>query len=413
MTNVAFPNTAQTARRAGVLQGVLLLAGSCMPVLGSVLITPVLPQLSAEFAGVAGAEILVPMVVAIPALMIAIFSPFAGQIVDRVGRKWLLIITMFAYAIAGTAPVWLTGLPEILISRVFVGICEAAIMTVCTTLIVDYFHEERRRRRYLGLQTVVTSLAATVFIALGGALGVGGWHTPFWVYLVSVLIAIPMIFALWEPGGDATDRHAASGERVRVPWRRIAGPLVVTLFGGFTFYVLIIEVSYLVVATGVAATDTAVIGGVATAASLAAAVGGLSFARLGRLPHKVLLPLAFGLQAVGMLVVWLVGGMGGIVAGAVIASLGSGILLPTLLTWVVAATKFEERGRVTGWWTATFFLGQFLTPILMAAISAGTGGLSMAVGVVGIAALVVGVVVALITRSDSRAEAPGEPVSHH
>jgi len=399
MSSSTVPETARPARRAGVLQGVLLLAGSCLPVLGSVLITPVLPQLSEEFAEVAGAAILVPMIVAIPALMIALFAPFAGQIVDRVGRKRLLIITMIAYALAGTAPAWLEGLSEILVSRVLVGICEAAIMTVCTTLIVDYFHEEKRRRRYLGLQTVVTSIAATIFIALGGALGANGWHTPFWVYAISIAVAIPMIFALWEPKGDPTDSHAAAGAKVRIPWGRILGPLLITLFGGFTFYVLIIEVSYLVVGTGVAANDTATIGGVATGASLAAAIGGLSFARLGRLPHKVLLPLAFGLQALGMLLVWIVGGMPGIVAGAIVASLGSGILLPALLTWVVAATKFEERGRVTGLWTSAFFLGQFLTPILMGIISGVTGSLTVGVGAVGIAAAVMALALGLGIRT--------------
>ncbi len=51
-------------RRAGVWQAVLLLAGSCMPVLGSVLITPVLPQLSEHFVAEPGAEVLVPMIVA-------------------------------------------------------------------------------------------------------------------------------------------------------------------------------------------------------------------------------------------------------------------------------------------------------------------------------------------------------------
>jgi len=405
MTNIAVDNNASTPlRRAGVWQAVLLLAGSCMPVLGSVLITPVLPQLSAHFAEVPGAEVLVPMIVAIPALIIALFAPFAGQIVDRLGRKTLLIIAMFAYAVVGTAPAWLEGLPEILFSRVLVGVCEAAIMTVCTTLIVDYFHEERRRNKYLGLQTVTTTLAATVFIALGGALGVGGWHTPFWVYAVSILIAVPMIFSLWEPTAvEAGDAREEAGVKVRIPWRRIGVPLLVTLFGGFTFYVIIIEASYLVVGTGVAATDTATIGLVAAVASLATAIGGFTFARLSKIRPGQLLPLAFGLQALGMLLIWALPGLPGIIAGAVIASFGSGLLLPSLVTWVVAATLFEDRGRVTGWWTAAFFLGQFLTPLLMGALGAGVGGLPTAVGIVGIAAAVVGVLVFAGLRRGARA----------
>ncbi|GAA1522017.1 MFS family permease [Agromyces terreus] len=400
-TSIASPPVT-ARRRAGVWQAVLLLAGSCMPVLGSVLITPILPQLSEHFGATPGSEVLVPMIVAIPALMIALFAPFAGQIVDRLGRKPLLVAAMIAYAIVGTAPAWLEALPAILVSRVLVGICEAAIMTVCTTLIVDYFHEERRRNRYLGLQTVVTTLAATAFIVLGGALGVGGWHTPFWVYAVSLVIAAFMVISLWEPTpADAGEAEPAASDpvKVKVPWGRIAVPLLVTAFGGFTFYLLVLEVSYLVVGTGVDATDTAAIGGVAAAASLATAIGGLTFAAISRrLRHRVLIPLAFGMQAVGMLVIWAVPGMAGIVPGAVIASFGSGLLLPSLVTWVVSTAEFADRGRVTGWWTAAFYLGQFLTPILVAALTAGLGGLPAVVGVVGVLAAIVGAGVAIALR---------------
>jgi MFS family permease len=401
--------TAPGTRRAGVLQAILLLAGSCMPVLGSVLLTPILPQLSAEFGGVPGGEILVPMVVAIPALMIALFAPFAGQIVDRLGRKKLLIVAMFAYTLVGIAPAFLDTLPAILATRVGVGITEAAIMTVCTTLIVDYWHQPERRAKYLGYQTIATTLAATAFIAIGGAAGAAGWRTPFWIYLAAAIIAVPMIFLLWEPSkADTTDEHVNT-PKVPIPWRRIALPLIVGLFGGFTFYVLIIEASYLLVDAGVAPTDTPTIGGIAALASLATAAGGFTFTRIAKVGTKRLLPVAFALQAVGMIVIWFVGGVAGVTAGAIIGGLGSGFLLPTMLTWTLASIRFEERGRVTGLWTAAFFFGQFLTPILMGAIAAAVGALPVAVGVVGIACAVAAVLLGFGLRRS--ADAPVEEVT--
>lgn len=394
-----------THRRAGVSQIVPLLAGSCMPVLGSVLITPVLPQISARFSDVPASDVLVPMIVAIPALVIAVFAPIAGQAVDRLGRTSLLRWALIAYAVAGTVPVWADDLTGILVSRVFVGACEAVIMTACTTLIVDYFPGERRRNRYLALQTVVTTLAATAFILVGGVLGLGGWHSPFWVYVVSLGIAVLVPVLLWEPTDADADRRtqglAAGGrfrQRTRVPWERIAGPLLVSVFGGFTFYVMVLEVGYLVVGAGVDADNTHVIGWVAALSSLATVGGGLSFPRISRVRRGIVLPLAFLLQASGMLVVWIVPDSG-VLIGAVVASYGSGVLLPCLITWVVAAAEFGDRGRITGLWTAAFFFGQFLTPILIAGLIAGSGSLEAAVGLVGIGAVVISGVVASSLRS--------------
>jgi hypothetical protein len=46
---------------------VLLLAASCLSVLGAVLIAPVLPQMAQEYAAVPGVAVLVPIVLTVPA----------------------------------------------------------------------------------------------------------------------------------------------------------------------------------------------------------------------------------------------------------------------------------------------------------------------------------------------------------
>ncbi|MFI2297185.1 MFS transporter [Isoptericola sp. NPDC019571] len=396
MTNV--DERVSMPRTAGVGQALPLLAASCMPVLGSVLITPVLPQISQHFASTPAATVLVPMIVAVPALMIALFAPFAGQIADRVARKRLLVVALTVYAVVGVAPAILDDLQGILATRLLLGVCEAAIMTVATTLIVDYFPDDRRRNRYLGLQAVTTTLAATVFIAVGGTVGAHGWHTPFWIYLAGLAIAVPVAMLLWEPERPVRT-ESAQIPLPRLPWGRLALPLVVTLVGGMSFYVLIVEVSYLVVGTGVAPEETGIIGAVAAGASLATAAGGLVFAKVAHLTPARLLPVAFGLQAVGMVVIWLVDGLGGVVTGGLIASLGSGLLLPTLVVWVVAEQPFEQRGRVSGLWNSAFFFGQFLAPLVATGLATALGGLSIAVGVVGGLALVAAVTTMLTSRS--------------
>ncbi|WP_433795299.1 MFS transporter [Actinoplanes sp. CA-252034] len=363
-------------RRAGLPQLVLLLAGSCLSVLGAVLIAPVLPQMTDHFAHVPGADVLVPIVLTVPALLIGLTAPFAGFIADRVDRKRVLIIAMVGYTIFGTAPLYLDTLGAIIGSRVLVGLCEAAIMTCCTTLIADYWSGPQRSR-YLGLQTLLASVSATVFLGVGGALGSSGWRTPFWLYCAAALLAVPMAMLIWQPA--APERE---GGLPPIPWRRLRVPCLVTLAGGVVFYALIVELSFVLDEAGVTATAT--IGALSALMSLATAIAAGSFAKLsGRTPRQ-LLPVAFGLAAAGLLVIWSSGSVPVITAGAVLTGAGTGLLLPVLVTWATNGLTFAERGRGTGLWTGTLFVGQFLSPILITGLAGAFGGLRPALGVLGI-----------------------------
>ncbi|MEJ3746519.1 MFS transporter [Actinomycetes bacterium KLBMP 9797] len=379
--------TSAPSRPAGPAQLALLLAGSCLSVLGAVLIAPVLPQMTDHFAGVAGVDILVPIVLTVPALMIGIAAPFAGIVVDALDRKRLLIIAMLGYAVAGTAPLYLSSLGAIIASRVLVGVCEAAIMTCCTTLIADYW-SGARRSKYLGLQVLVATLSATVFLGLGGLLGTAGWRTPFWLYAGAALLAVPMAKLLWQP-----PRPAESTGRVPAPWRQLLVPCLVTLVGGVVFYALIVQLSFVLDGFGV--TSAATIGGISALMSLATAVGSMSFARLSRRTPRTLLPLAFGLSAAGLAIVFAAPSVPLVAVGAMVTGLGTGLLLPVLLTWATNRLRFEQRGRGTGLWTGSLFVGEFFSPLLLVGAGSAVGGLQAALGVLAIVAAIVAVVALL------------------
>ncbi|MFD9042158.1 MFS transporter [Streptomyces bottropensis] len=276
------------------------MAGSCLPVLGAVLIAPVLPKMQEHFAAVPGAKTLVPVVLTVPALALALLAPFAGVIVDRLGRVRLLIGATLLYALLGTAPLWLDSLGVIVISRVLLGIVEAAIMICCTTLIGDYY-SGRTRERYLALQTMCASISATAFFVIGGALGSAGWRAPFWIYAVGLLLAPAMALTLSKPrlAGDAAP-EVPGGEKKQFPVRRLAGICALTVFGAMVFYTVPVEMSYLLDDLGVK--SPGVIGLATAIASAATVIGSIAFTRLsggaaGRLP------LVFAVCAAGFLVI--------------------------------------------------------------------------------------------------------------
>ncbi|MEK7833119.1 MAG: MFS transporter, partial [Acidobacteriota bacterium] len=114
-------------RQPRFIHAALLLMGSCLPILGALLIAPVLPKIQAHFAGVPRAEFLTPIALTIPSLMIAALALFAGAIVDKLGRKRVLVVALVFYGFCGIAPIWLDSLQAIIISRAGLGIAEAVI----------------------------------------------------------------------------------------------------------------------------------------------------------------------------------------------------------------------------------------------------------------------------------------------
>lgn len=378
-----------TGRPAGRIQALILLLSSCLSVLGAVLLAPVLPLIEDAFAATPGVATLTPIVLTAPALIIGLTALVAGRIVDRVGRKRLLVAALIVYAFVGTAPLWLPSLELIVASRILVGLTEAAIMTCCTTLLADYFHGPQRER-YFGLQIVYTTIAATVFLAVGGTLGAQHWRAPFWLYAVSLPLAALAARYLWQP---VPQRRPAEHRLPSVPWRQLAAPVAVSLLGGLVFYVLIVELSFKLDDVGVSSTAT--IGLISAIASLGTAAGAMLFARLARRGPAVTVALAFLLSGAGLLGLASVSTVTSIVACAVVTGFGNGMLLPALLTWALNSLTFEQRGRGTGLWTSAVFLGQFLSPLAVSALSAAFGALDAALLALGVVALTGGVAVRL------------------
>ncbi|MER6127987.1 MFS transporter [Streptomyces sp. NPDC001795] len=383
----AAPSPVAVSGPAHLLRLTLLMAGSCLPILGAVLIAPVLPKMQDHFASTPGAKALVPLVLTVPALALALLAPFAGVIVDRLGRKRLLIVATLLYAVFGTAPLWLDSLGGIIAVRILVGVTEAAIMTCCTTLIGDYY-TGHRRVKYLALQTMCASASATVFFVLGGAVGAAGWRLPFWVYAVSLALAPLMATALPDPASrTAVDERPAEVETRRpFPWRQLAGICALTFFGAMVFYTVPVEMSYLLDDLGVK--NSGVIGLATAVASAATVAGAVTFARLKRSPDPML-PVVLALCAVGFGMMFLAGNAPLLVVGAVVNCLGTGMLLPALLTSAMSRLAFEDRGRGTGLWMAAFFGGEFVCPLVLLAGEAAVGSLAGAVGVLGLAAALV------------------------
>ncbi|MFG1646329.1 MFS transporter [Amycolatopsis sp. NPDC049252] len=218
------------------------------------------------------------------------------------------------------------------------------------------------------------------------------------MYVVAAPLAIPMAFKLWQPAPP--DKSPADNHLPKLPWAQLAAPCLVTIFGGIVFYALIVELPYVLTEVGVSSTGT--IGLVSVIMSLGTAVGAIVFGPLAGETPRVLLPFEFGLSAAGFLVVFASASPVVITIGAVLTGFGTGMLLPTLVTWAVKRLAFEQRGRGTGLWTSTLFLGEFASPLVLSAISTGAGGIRGALAVLGLATAIMAGLTAVVVRRNNR-----------
>lgn len=380
-------------QQATTRHGVILMLTAVMPTMAIIALVPVLPLLLREFAGVPGAAVLVPMALTIPALCVALFSPLAGWLSDKVGRKRLLIAALVGYASFGLLPLMLDDLRMILAARVALGVTEAIIMTVATALVGDYFTGERRER-WVSIQIATASVSAIVLIAAGGALGEAlGSRGPFWLYLLALPVAAAAAMILFEPAKTAATAPAAAGKA-----QGIAMLVAITFGIGMLFYTLIVQLGPVIEATGV--TSPATIGLAGAAANLGVMAGSMLFGRLKGWSGETLLSIGLPLVALGYVGVGLSTSFALTAACAVVISIGNGLMLPTMLAWVLRRLPPETRGRGTGVWTGSFFLAQFVAPIVAVALSGALGGLS-GVFLFYAAAAAIGAGVALLRRGSA------------
>lgn len=400
-------------RKPGFLQGILLLLPITLSVMGVSLLTAVIPLMYEHFKDIPNHEYLIQGgIMTMPSLWILLFSPFAGWLADRFGRRNLLVVSMVIYAIVGIAPTFLDNLYAIIFSRMLVGICESILMTVSTTMISDYFHG-KSRERWLAGQTATASTSALIIIPLGGQLAADfGWRGPFYLYLYSIILVIGILAFIWEPRSeDKVSAQAAHGVLpadqvpsnvpVAFPWARILSLCALTVVASVMFYSIITQNGVALAQLGV--TDPAASGRLTMMVSVGVPVGTFVYWGASKLRIGWLVCLDFLLIGIGF---W---GMGratnptSYVEFGFINQVGCGLVLPTLLVWTTRGLAFEIRGRGNGMWQGAFAIGQFLSGMLLVLLGKELGGLLPAFSALSVICFVfaAGAVIGALTSSSS------------
>ncbi|MFF3907763.1 MFS transporter [Streptomyces sp. NPDC001848] len=360
------PTVNEHGRRGGPGRaGVLVLAGTLTIMAGAV-VSPAIPGIRAAFADTADVDLLARMITSAHALAIVLFSPFAGALSERLGRKRALVAGMLTFALGGSSGFYLPDLVSILAGRVVLGLGVSLIMTNSVAMIADLY-DGTERQRLLGRQTAAGAFGGVLLLVGGGALAGLGWRTVFLVYLLGAALVVPALTQLPEtrPGAAGTRPAAgpSSSGALRGPATGVAAALAAMFLGQVAFYSVPVQVPFLVEDHFHAGSVAS--GAVIAVQTLTTGLVSLRFAAIRRLAGEYgLVATAFVAIAVGYLVLFLAPHVAVLALGTLVMGVGLGVLMPTLNSWVVNEAPPEARSRYTGFLTTALFLGQFLAPIV-------------------------------------------------
>ena len=375
-------------RLTQVPQGITVVLIGFLPIFAIVSMFPAVPSLIEHFAGNPNATWAVPLMVSAPGLSIALLSPFAGFLADRIGRRTSLIWATLAYGILGTLPVFLHSLGVIFASRLALGVSEAFILTSVNTLIGDYWND-RERRAWLSLQGMIGPLLSIGVILASGSITRLMWNGAFLIYIVGFPIFLASRSLLFEPKKDgATAAELSRRDDVPpFPWSAVALTGIVTFLMSVLYYVFIINGGLLFKEAGVLASDK--LSQLTAIPTLFVIAGAYIFWMMRNAANAVQLAVSFfclgaGLALMGLLADYRLG-----LLALTIQQTGAGMSVPALIAWTQTKLPFEHRGRGMGAWSSCFFLGQFASPWLVHQLGSVTGSMHRAflcAGVLGLAA---------------------------
>jgi len=346
------------------LREVFLLLTSTLLTLSAIVMTPSLPAMASFFSEIPNIETLVKLVITIPALAVVIGSPLVGMIIDRWGRKKLLIVALILYGLSGTAGFFLKNIYVILVFRFFLGIGVAGIMTCTTTLIADYYTGVKRNR-VMGFQSAVSYITAAIFVILGGVIADIGWNFPFLIYLIAFIFLPGVILFLYEPViSTKTEIESVSDTKQSIPYTTLIIGYILTFIFLIVYYLLPTQMPFYLAEVIVDISKTNI--GIAIAAlTLSAGISSFNYKILkSRINHEMLFIIAFILIGSGYLILIFAIAYWIFIVGLVLSGLGVGIMFPNVNMWIVKDTPERVRGRSLSILSSTLFLGAFLSPII-------------------------------------------------
>lgn len=349
--------------------------------LGFGVIIPILSYIGEEYAAGPNKPILIGLMMSSFSLFQMIFAPFWGRLSDRVGRRPILLLSLFGSTVSYALFALADSYAVLLVSRVFAGIC-GANLTAAQAYIADVTDADQRTAG-MGLVGMAFGLGFVFGPVIGaGAATFAASALPEWNAQTApglVAASLCLINLLWAARalpeslppekrgrGETPRRLATLNQMTRYLRHPLVGPLAGVFFlATFAFSGFEVSLSvYLKKTPGLELETRGVYAVFIYVGLVLAFMHGYVVRRAVKfVPEAVLVGVGAALQGIGLAIVPIAPNLFFVLTGLAVLGMGQGVCVPSLLALVSRAADPSEQGRVMGVTQSASSLARILGPM--------------------------------------------------
>lgn len=337
-----------------------------MAILGVSSIIPALPDI---MTGLDISPVQIGLVISVFTLPGVLLSPIVGVLADRVGRKVILVPSLFIFGCFGFACFFAQSMEQLLLLRFLQGVGAGPLGVVYATMIGDLY-SGRERGQAMGYNASVLSMGTAGFPALGGVLALIGWNYPFILPLLAIPLGLAIAMSLDAPEPKQTGslkKYFADAFKLMKTRQALALFATTTL----TFIILYGPiVTYLPILLDMKFNaDPASIGLIFLVAS---GFSGLASFQLGKLAaimgQRTLLMAAAIFYGLCMALMPQAPGLWHTIPPVICFGLAQGLNIPAVMTMLTSMAPMEQRGAFMAANGFLLRLAQTVAPIMLGGI---------------------------------------------
>ena len=345
-----------------------ILSLSLLTVMAGAAVAPALGVIKAYFSS--SDPVLVQMIISMPALFIVLTNAVFPALCRRFRARTLVLLGLLLYTVGGCAAGAFSAILPVLLMRALVGMGVGIIMPLSTGLLSFYYPPEKLDG-LMGLSSAMNQMGGVVATLLAGLLANLSWRASFLIYLMGLLsIVLCLVFLPNDSIAPPKGENETRGTVLRTYFRYILAMFL--LMSSFFLY----PANFALETTAEGLIPQGAIALIMAMMDFIAFLGGLLFVQCKVLLGGKMKYLAPALFLAGYLLLALVGGWFGTLAGSVCVGFANGVGIPYLISQASVRAGRTAASTVMPLLSAALYLAQFLSPILMGAVRGAFGDVS-------------------------------------